>query len=115
MKAQIWNDWDKVEKTEAGNAAVRAKEEATEAKAELERYKRQKWLEDRESNPEDREGQFQDEHNRLPGPPRLHPREVVISQPRAPVRFVDEAEDAMRRARDDEKQRSGRGRAGGRY
>ena len=104
---------ERLERIEAEKAALRAKEEATEAKAELERYKRQSWIDERERKVSDREKHFQDDQRRIADAPPRPPREVVISQPKPPVRFVDDATDALNRARDDYKRRSGGGRGGG--
>ena len=102
---------ERLDRIEAEKAAVRAKDEAMDAKAELERYKRSSWLDDRERKVSDRERQLGDEQRRIgEAPARPAPREVVVSQPRPPVRFVDDADDAMKRARDDYKRRSGGGR-----
>ncbi len=104
---------ERLDRIEAEKAALRAKEEATEAKAELERYKRQSWLADRERKVIDREKHFQDEQRRITDAPLRAQREVVVSQPRPPVRFVDDATDALNRARDDYKRRSGGARGDG--
>jgi hypothetical protein len=99
---------ERLDRIEAEKIAVRAEKEATDAKAELERYKRQSWLDDRERKVTDREKQL-----RIDDVPAPRTREVIISQPKPPVRFaVDEAADAIKRAQDDLKRRSG---GGGRY
>jgi hypothetical protein len=101
------------ERLEAERAALRAKEETNEVKAELERVKRQSWLQDRERQVADREKQFHEEQRRIAeAPPSRPTREVVVTQPKPPVRFVDDATDALNRARDDHKRKSG-GRGGG--
>lgn len=107
---------ERLDRIEAEKVAMRAREqaneakaEATEAKAELERLKRSSWLDDRERKISDREKQYDEQHRRITDVPRPA-REVVLSQPRPPVRFVDEATDALNRARDDLKRRSGGGR-----
>ena len=99
---------EQLDRIEAEKAAVRAKEEANDAKAELERHKRQSWLDERERNLKDRERdrQHRGEQKRIGDAPR---REVVVVQNKPPVRFADPATDALERAKDDYKRRSGRG------
>jgi hypothetical protein len=106
---------ERLDRIDAEKAAIKAKEEATEAKAELERVKRQSWLDNRERLVTDRERQFQEEQRRIADAPVRAPREVVISQPKPPVRFVDEADDAIRRAREENKRRGGGGGRGGTF
>jgi hypothetical protein len=100
---------ERLDRIEAEKAAARAKEETMELKAELERMKRSSWLDDRERKVTEREKQFEEQNRRITDAPRPA-REVVVSQPKPPVRFVDDATDALNRARDDFKRRSGSGR-----
>lgn len=97
---------EQLDRIEAEKAATRAKEEAIDAKAELERHKRQSWLDERERKVQDRERQHREEQKRISDAPR---REVVVVQNKPPLRLVDPATDALDRAKDDYKRRSGRG------
>ena len=96
---------EQLDRIDAEKAATRAKEEAIDAKAELERYKRQSWLDERERKVQDRERQHREEQKRIGDASR---REVVVVQNKPPVRFADPATDALERAKDDYKRRSGR-------
>jgi len=93
------------DRIEAQQDAIRARQEANDAKAELERVKRQSWLDDRERNVSDRERQHREEQKRISDAPK---RDVVVVQPSPPARYDDTPTDALKRAKDDYKRKSGR-------
>ena len=91
-------------KIQAEKKAIHYREEAVEAKESLHREKRRSQIERRERELVDKERQQQ--YKRIGDIPANPPRDVVVIQPRPPVRY-DPGTDAHNRAKEDFKKKRG--------